>query len=164
MKKHLLVLAAVIMVSALILGGCSSSPATTTAAPAPTTTAPEPVTSTQATTPISSTGKAITIRLAPTTTGPPPGLGITLIATEMAKILEERTQGQVKFEIYWSETLAKGTELVNAVQTNIANMAYLRTFAEPGKLPLATVGELPGVGSDTWALNRAYADLIVQDP
>jgi TRAP-type C4-dicarboxylate transport system substrate-binding protein len=91
-------------------------------------------------------------------------MGITLIATEMARILEERTDGRIKFEIYWSESLAKGTEMVNAVQTNIANMAYLRTFAEPGKMPLSTVGELPGLYTNDWVGNSAYTDLIHQEP
>jgi len=91
-------------------------------------------------------------------------MGLTLTATEFARIIEARTNGKVKFEIYFSETLAKGTELVSAVQNNIANMAFLRTFAEPGKLPLATISELPGISNDLWALLSAYTDLMNQEP
>jgi TRAP-type C4-dicarboxylate transport system substrate-binding protein len=91
-------------------------------------------------------------------------MGLTLSATEMARIIEARTNGKVKFDIYFSETLAKGTELVSAVQNNIANMAFLRSFAEPGKIPLATISELPGISTDMWALLAAYTDLMNQDP
>jgi TRAP-type transport system periplasmic protein len=91
-------------------------------------------------------------------------MGLTLTATEFARILETRSNNKVKFEIYFSETLAKGTELVSAVQNNIANMAFLRSFAEPGKIPLATISELPGISSDMWALLSAYTDLMNQDP
>jgi len=65
-------------------------------------------------------------------------------------------------EIYWSETLAKGTETVNALETGIADFAYLRSFAEPGKIPLCTASELPSISNDNWALLHAYWDLMNQ--
>jgi TRAP-type C4-dicarboxylate transport system substrate-binding protein len=84
-----------------------------------------------------------------TTAGPPPPMGLTLTQSEIAKLFEERTDGRVKIEIYWSETLASGKETVNALQTGIADIAYLRTFAEPGKVPSCTASELPGVSIRT---------------
>jgi TRAP-type C4-dicarboxylate transport system substrate-binding protein len=97
-----------------------------------------------------------------TTAGPPPSMGLTLTQSEIAKLFEERTDGRVKIEIYWSETLASGKETVNALQTGIADIAYLRTFAEPGKVPLCTASELPGVSNDNWSLLWAYWDLMNQ--
>ena len=187
MKKFTLVMVALLLMAALILGSCSSpsptptpsakppAPATsaapapaTSAAPAPATSAaPAPATSAapKPSAPASSAaGAPIVIRLAPATSPPPPAMGLTLTATEMARIIEGRTNGKVKFDIYFSETLAKGTELVGAVQNNIANMAFLRTFGEPGKIPLATISELPGISIDMWALLSAYTDLMNQEP
>jgi TRAP-type transport system periplasmic protein len=183
---------ALLVMVALVLGSCSSpsptptpsakpaAPATTTApapatsaAPAPATSAaPAPATSAAPTTAApkpstsasSAAGAPIIIRLAPTTSPPPPAMGLTLTATEFARILESKSNNKVKFEIYFSETLAKGTELVSAVQNNIANAAFLRSFAEPGKIPLATISELPGISSDMWALLSAYTDLMNQEP
>jgi TRAP-type C4-dicarboxylate transport system substrate-binding protein len=97
-----------------------------------------------------------------TTAGPPPSMGLTLTQTEIAKLFEERTNGRVKIEIYWSETLASGKETVNALQTGIADIAYLRTFAEPGKIPLCTASELPGISNDNWSLLWGYWDLMNQ--
>jgi TRAP-type C4-dicarboxylate transport system substrate-binding protein len=89
-------------------------------------------------------------------------MGLTLTQTEIAKLIETSTEGRVKLDIYWSETLAKGTETVNALETGIADFAYLRTFAEPGKIPLCTASELPGISNDNWALLWAYWDLMNQ--
>jgi TRAP-type transport system periplasmic protein len=183
MKRFAFIMVAFLLMAALILGSCSSpspspSPtptakppaATTSAAPAPATSAaPAPATSAPATSAApkpsgSSAGAPIVIRLAPTTSPPPPAKGLTLSATEMARIIEAKTNGKVKFDIYFSETLAKGSELVSAVQNNIANMAFLRTFAEPGKIPLATISELPGISDDMWAMMSAYVDLMNQEP
>jgi TRAP-type C4-dicarboxylate transport system substrate-binding protein len=165
MKKVALLFVIILVLTTIILGSCSSTPSTTTSTMTTTATTTSSVTSTTtATTTTTSIIKPVIIRLAPVTAGPPPSLGLTVTASEMARILEEKTGGRVKFEIYWSETLAKGTELVNAVQTNIANMAMLRTFAEPGKIPLSTVGELPGIWPDQWVGTRAYTDLMQQDP
>jgi TRAP-type transport system periplasmic protein len=183
MKKFTLVMVALLVMAALILGSCSSpsptptpsakppAPATsaapapaTSAAPAPATSAAPPPVTSAAPKPSTAAAAPIIIRLAPTTSPPPPAMGLTLTATEFARILETRSNNKVKFEIYFSETLAKGTELVSAVQNNIANAAFLRSFAEPGKIPLATISELPGISSDMWALLSAYTDLMNQDP
>jgi TRAP-type transport system periplasmic protein len=155
----------VLVLMAIILSSCSSPTVTTTATTVTTATTTSAVTSVATSTATATTTVTpVVIRLAPVTAGPPPSMGLTLVATEMAKILEQKTNGRVKFEIYFSETLAKGTDLVNAVQTNIANMAFLRTFAEPGKIPLSTVCELPGVWTDPWVGTRAFTDLMQQDP
>jgi TRAP-type C4-dicarboxylate transport system substrate-binding protein len=89
-------------------------------------------------------------------------MGLTLTQTEIAKLFDERTDGRVTIEIYWSETLASGKETVNALQTGIADIAYLRTFAEPGKVPLCTASELPGISNDAWSLLWGYWDLMNQ--
>lgn len=60
----------------------------------------------------------------------------------MARITE-LTKGQIKLQHYPAEQLAKARDLLDAVQTRIADIVYIPSqyFAE--KTPLATVGALP---------------------
>jgi TRAP-type C4-dicarboxylate transport system substrate-binding protein len=131
-----------------LLFGCSKTAETVTTTKVETATKTEVV-------------KPVVLKLT-TTAGPPPSMGLTLTQSEIAELFEERTDGRVKIEIYWSETLASGKETVNALQTGIADIAYLRTFAEPGKVPLCTASELPGISNDNWSLLWAYWDLVNQ--
>jgi TRAP-type C4-dicarboxylate transport system substrate-binding protein len=133
-----------------LLFGCSKTAETVT------TTKTEVETSTK-----TEVVKPVVLKLT-TTAGPPPSMGLTLTQSEIAELFKERTEGRVEIEIYWSETLASGKETVNALQTGIADIAYLRTFAEPGKVPLCTASELPGISNDNWSLLWAYWDLMNQ--
>ena len=85
------------------------------------------------------------------------------MAREWARIIEEATDGRIKSDIYYSETLAKGNDIVAAVKSGLADAAILRQHAEPGKVPLCTVGEMPGVSSDYWAMSMAFNDLMHSD-
>jgi TRAP-type transport system periplasmic protein len=164
-----------VLVSMSFLAGCSSptpsttavppktttTAPTTTAAPPPTTSAPAPATSAPVT---SAAAKPIVLKVAPTTLQASPNLGMTLTISTQLKLIENRTNGRVKFDIYWGQTLASATELSGAINSGLADMAILRPYGEPGKLPLASVGEMPGISEDQWALLWAYYDLFRQDP
>jgi len=104
------------------------------------------------------------VKVAPSTLPPPPALGQTLVIDNQLKLIGTNTKGQVKPEIYWSQTLAKATDLTSAMQSGLADMALIRPYGEPGKLPLSAVGEMPGISNDMWALLWAYWDLINQEP
>lgn len=158
----LLCLVLILSLTAILTAGCTSETTPTTSAPATTT---EPPTSTApGTTPVSTEApKTFTIKLIPATTGPPPQKGLTLVAEEWARIIEEATNGRIKTDIYYSESLAKGNDIVAAIETGLADAAFLRSHAEPGKIPLCTVGEMPGVSLDLWALSQAYSDLMHSD-
>lgn len=114
-----------------------------------------------ATATVTTTIQPIILRV-PTTAPPPPSMGLTLTQSEIGKLIEAKTNGRVKLEIYWSESLVKGTETINALQTGVADLAYLRSFAEPGKVPLCTSSELPGISQDNWSLLWGYWDLMNQ--
>jgi TRAP-type transport system periplasmic protein len=179
----------VIILTSLTFLGCSSPTTSTPAAPktsapaAPATSAPAPATSAPAT--VSSTSAAaspapkppastpaasapaanvITLKYAPSTLQPSPMLGQTLTISTQAKLVETRTSGKIKVDVYWSETLAKASDLSSAINSGLADMTHLRPYGEPGKLPLSTVGEMPGISNDQWALLWAYWDLIRQEP
>lgn len=106
----------------------------------------------------------VVVKVAPSTLPPPPAFGQTLVIDSQLKLIGTVTKGQVKPEIYWSQTLAKATDLTTAVQTGLADMALIRPYGEPGKLPLSSIGEMPGISTDLWALLWAYWDLVNQDP
>lgn len=75
--------------------------------------------------------------------------------------VEKRSGGRIKIEHYPAEQLASARDLLDAVQTRIADIAYIpaQYFAE--KLPLSTVASLPmpDVRSDVEAVMRAYFDI-----
>ncbi|MEW6666015.1 MAG: TRAP transporter substrate-binding protein [Thermodesulfobacteriota bacterium] len=62
-----------------------------------------------------------------------------------AKKVEEATKGQVKIQIYPSQTLAKGKESWNAVRDGIADMAWFAGGQHPGMMPYIDVITLPGL-------------------
>jgi TRAP-type transport system periplasmic protein len=151
-----------VLIVVVFLGSCSSPTTTTT-----TTTS---VSTTTATTTSVSTSTTTTtqinyiLKYAPSTLAASPVIGQTLVVMDQSKLLETRTNGQIKIDIYWSQTLAKATELSAGVASGLIDMTHLRPYGEPGKLPLSCVGEMPGVSSDLWALQYAYFDLVRQEP
>jgi TRAP-type transport system periplasmic protein len=62
-----------------------------------------------------------------------------------AKKVEEVTKGQVKVQIYPSQTLAKGPECWDAVRDGIADMAWFAGGQHPGRMPYMDVITLPGL-------------------
>ena len=164
MKKFSALLVCLVLIITLtsVLAGCSTPPATTTSTATATSTTTTNVTSTTTTT-STAVAKIFTIKFIPATSGPPPQKGLSLVAREWARIIEEATDGRIKSDIYYSETLAKGNDIVAAVKSGLADAAILRQHAEPGKVPLCTVGEMPGVSSDYWAMSMAFNDLMHSD-
>lgn len=61
------------------------------------------------------------------------------------KQIEKATKGKVKINIYYSQTLAKGTQSWKAVKSRVADMAWCFHGYWPGLTPLADVVSLPGL-------------------
>jgi TRAP-type C4-dicarboxylate transport system substrate-binding protein len=166
MKKTsvlLLCLVLILTLTSFLTAGCSSDTTSTPSATAtPTATAPT-TTAPTTTAPVTGTPKTFTIKFIPATSGPPPQKGLSLVAREWARIIEEATNGRIKTDIYYSESLAKGNDIVAAVETGLADAAMIRQHAEAGKVPLSTVGEMPGISSDFWAMSMAFCDLMHSD-
>lgn len=73
----------------------------------------------------------------------PSVMGRSVLTYWFAKELERRTDGRVKVEIYWGQSLAKGRELLKAVETGIADMAYTASAYFVDQLPAAQLFGLP---------------------
>jgi TRAP-type C4-dicarboxylate transport system substrate-binding protein len=82
----------------------------------------------------------------------------------MTQLIEEKTEGRVKFDIYWSQTLVPMNQGVDAVNTGIADVACLMPQMEAGKIPLDMAAQLPGFGTDYWAQCMAHWDLMNSGP
>ena len=70
--------------------------------------------------------------------------------------VEKRTNGRVKFERYWSSSLAPAKELLDALDAGIADVATIMPSYYPGKLPLGTVASVPGVWENPYDGGMAY--------
>jgi TRAP-type C4-dicarboxylate transport system substrate-binding protein len=153
----------------------SSAPATS--APAPTTSKPPtttaPATTTAPTTPAASTVSTAKYVLsmapcnvpqpAPDGSNPPPA-GASLFYRKYIELITAKTNGQVKIEPYWAQTLVPVNQIINGVSTGIADIGGEAQDKEAGKLPLSMVAMQPGFGTDWWAQSMAFWDLLNQEP
>lgn len=111
-----------------------------------------------------SAAEPIILALAPAACAPPPTGGMTLMISEQMKLLEKRTDGRIKVDIYWGQSLAKQNDLVKAIETGICDIAKLNPQNEPGKIPLSSIGQLPGTGTHMWPIAMAYRDAMKEGP
>ena len=146
-----------LVVFSLVIGVASCNK--TTPSPSPiTSSSPAPV---PTPTP---TVQPIVLSMAPINVPPPPAGGQTINFTNQAKLIETKTNGRVKIEIYWAQALAPVNQIVNAASTGVADIGAIAAAQEPGKVPLDMVAQLPGYGIDYWAQSMAFWDLMNQDP
>lgn len=73
----------------------------------------------------------------------PTVMGRSVLTYWFAEELERRTEGRVKVNIFWGQSLAKGRELLKAAETGIADMAYTASAYYVDQLPAAQLFGLP---------------------
>jgi len=78
--------------------------------------------------------------------------------------IEKNTQGRVKFEKYYSGSIAKPSEQLRATTTGLAGLALVVPSYIPAQLPLANVGSNPGLWRDAWTGSKAYAAVYASQP
>jgi TRAP-type transport system periplasmic protein len=190
--KRFSVILSLLVALALIMSivSCSQTPAPTTQAPPPTTSsapatsAPAPTTSKPPTTTASASTSAPTtpaastvstakypFRMAPIGVPPPlpegsnpPPSGASLFFANYAKLIGTKTNGQVKVEVFFAQSLVPTNQIVTATSTGVADIGAASQDDEGGKLPLSVVSSQPGYSTDWWALSMAYWDLMNQEP
>jgi TRAP-type C4-dicarboxylate transport system substrate-binding protein len=73
-----------------------------------------------------------------------PAMGLdTLPVNWFVQEAEKRSNGRLKFKMYWGEQLASAKETLEAVKTGVADIAMSCSPYYPGKVPLSTLGFLP---------------------
>jgi TRAP-type C4-dicarboxylate transport system substrate-binding protein len=165
----LMVALVILLASFSILAGCSSSspttaPATnappTTSAPvtkAPTTTAvastTTPATAAPTTTAASPTGavKPIVLKL---TTHNPPALSVSQTEKLWADKIKEMSGGRLEFQLYYSESLAKQSEVFKAVQTGVADIGYMVVGSDASQTPLSMITRRTFMGMPSMKANN----------
>jgi TRAP-type C4-dicarboxylate transport system substrate-binding protein len=132
-RRVIAIIFTVLLVSAVIFGGCAKEEAPTT----PTTpTAPtEPTEPTEPVKPIEWTFVSFM----------PPFDIFATAAEDWGKELEEATGGRLKITFYWAESLIKISGLFESVASGTADMATHPLAFYPERLSLAWVGSLPGI-------------------
>jgi TRAP-type C4-dicarboxylate transport system substrate-binding protein len=76
---------------------------------------------------------------------PQTGWGPVHALQPWVKKVEEATKDRVKIEVYYSQTLAKGPDIWNAVKNGVADMGWCFHGYWPGMTPLADVITLPSL-------------------
>jgi TRAP-type C4-dicarboxylate transport system substrate-binding protein len=150
MKRLLLVAIAVIIVSGLIMVGCSETPSTPTPTPAPAP-APSPAPS-----PAPAPAPAKTIELKFAHSFPPQSdLGVGL--DNWAKKIESDSAGQVKITVYPASSLIQAREFYDATASGVTDIAYGNLNHVLEHFALETALGLPGL---PWP--QEYPDVSVR--
>ncbi len=157
MKKYLVILVAIMVVSALILSACSS-PSTPSTTPPPSTSAKPPATSSAPSTSAPATSKPAT-STAPTTSSPaaavktlkfsytmPKGAAIAKGFEWFGPAFEKATNGRYKVEIYPGSSLIPIPAAFDSIKSGAVEMAYTSCGTFPKQFPLSMVVQLPALG------------------
>jgi TRAP-type C4-dicarboxylate transport system substrate-binding protein len=78
--------------------------------------------------------------------------------------IQKATEGRVRFERYYSGSLAKPADQLRAASSGLAGMSLVVPSYVPGQLPLANVGSNPAFWEDSWTGSKAYFALYQQEP
>lgn len=77
-------------------------------------------------------GKTLVLRVAHLSSAI--GTGPEYLKKAAAEV-EKRTEGRIKFEIYWSESLVKVKEMPKAVQRGVCDVAWVASSYHPAEIP-----------------------------
>jgi len=158
MKRLILVILTLALISGLMIG-CSSPASPTTSAPGTT----NPISSAPATTPVAE-GKTWNLKYSheQATTAPYHIHG----HEPFAKAIEEATGGRVKVTIYDSQTLMKSNQLWEGVKAGTTDMGWLFTGLYPGQFSIAEASTLPFMfpsaavgGKVTWEIYNKFPEI-----
>jgi TRAP-type C4-dicarboxylate transport system substrate-binding protein len=99
----------------------------------------------------------ITLKYGSWIPGPPHWFGrcVTWYLDEV----EKRTEGRVKFKRYWSKTLAGAGQLLEATQSGLVDVAMISAAYYGAKLPLLSLGQVPGLYDYVYDAHLAIYDL-----
>jgi len=70
--------------------------------------------------------------------------------------VSHRTNGKVKFEYYGAEQLGKARDMLDLTLSGVSDVSYVAPSYVTEKLPMSSIGELPGEFSDSCTGTRAY--------
>ena len=75
--------------------------------------------------------------------------------------VEKRSQGRIKVEYYWANSLVPAKQLVDALQKGVCDIAFINPAYQPGKLPLMTLSTLPATSpGEYFPTANAFQELM----
>jgi len=69
----------------------------------------------------------------------PPQVNFAREGAWIVREMEKRSQGRIKIEYYWSNSLVPDKQIMDAVQKGVADIAFINPAYQPGKMPLLTI-------------------------
>jgi TRAP-type transport system periplasmic protein len=138
----------------------SAAPAATSAAPSKTAT----TTSAPASTAPAAEVKPIVLKLS---THNPPTLNVSVSEKAWADKIKEMSGGRLQFQNYYSESLAKQTEVFKATQTGVCDIGYMVVGSDASQTPLSMMSRrsfmgLPSMKAASkimWDLYNKYPEI-----
>lgn len=94
----------------------------------------------------------------------PPGAALSEGFDAYLNSIEEKSNGRIKFERYYSESLLKSADALDGVSAGIADVAVIIPILMPSKIPLSTVAHNPVAFENVWAGMRAFYELYQKYP
>jgi len=135
MRKQLLIVLCVLLVSTVIIGGCTSATPTTM-----------PSTS-SATTPATTAAQPIELRFS---SHIPPFAPQIKLYQEWADEINKNTNGQVTITIYAGGTLLQPMDVITGIKSGIADMAEVINEMVANERPLTPILTMPFMGLGDW--------------
>lgn len=77
----------------------------------------------------------------------PPQVNFARAGVWIVKEMEKRSQGRIKIEYYWSNSLIPARQIMDALHKGVADVGFVNPSYQPGKLPLLTITSLPATHS-----------------
>ncbi|RKT27702.1 TRAP-type C4-dicarboxylate transport system substrate-binding protein [Roseovarius halotolerans] len=90
--------------------------------------------------------------------------GITAGIEEVAKFVEENTQGSFKIKLNYGEALSPAKETIDGIQIGAFEMALMCASYHPGKTPSLMVLDLPMLPIDNMDTKIAVHEAVFQHP
>jgi TRAP-type C4-dicarboxylate transport system substrate-binding protein len=98
---------------------------------------------------------------------PPKHLRNVYVLEPWVKMIQERTQGNVKINVYFSNALTPIPEMFNSAVSGVADIAEGIAYATPGRFPLTESVMLPELGLNTslscskalWHLYKTFPEV-----
>jgi TRAP-type C4-dicarboxylate transport system substrate-binding protein len=94
----------------------------------------------------------------------PNGSARTAVLEWWGSEVAKRTNGQVKIEFYWSESLVKSKDIPDALKSGLADMGTWLCSYAPDKMPLAGLSGLPVANKSLMSVTRSFQELCWTNP
>jgi TRAP-type transport system periplasmic protein len=175
MKNHKLLflwvfVLTITLAAGTLLAACSSTTSTTapaTQAPAATATSAAATAATAAPAPATTPAPAVKPIVLKMSTHNPPVLSVSQTEKLWADKIKEMSGGRLELQLYYSESLAKQSEVYKAVQTGVADIGYMVVGSDASQTPLSMITRrsfmgIPSMKADVqiwWDLHNKYSEI-----